>query len=153
DDEDPTRLWSTVVAALRRPVAGAPSVDALPRTDGPLDERCLPTLVNALASADAPCVLVLDDLHELTGDDTLDGLRWLLRHAPEQLRVVLATRADPALALGRARVSGALSELRAAELAFTLAEASDLYAGLELGVEHDAVAALWSRTEGWAAGL
>ena len=44
-----------------------------------------------------------------------------------------------------------MQEIRAADLAFTPAEASELLAPLELPATD--VEALWERSEGWAAGL
>ena len=76
-------------------------------------------LVGGLSELDGPVVLILDDLHEATGQAVVGQLRFLLRHAPAQLRLVVATRADPPLALHRLRVAGQLSEIREAELAFS----------------------------------
>ena len=57
------------------------------------------------------------------------------------------------MSLHRLRLEGRLSELRAADLAFTCEEAAALFelAGLELTV--DQLRALHERTEGWVAGL
>ncbi|MFL6295436.1 MAG: LuxR C-terminal-related transcriptional regulator, partial [Actinomycetes bacterium] len=102
-----------------------------------------------------PVVLVLDDLQDITDATVLHGLELLLRHAPSQLRLVLATRFDPPLPLQRLRVSGRLAQVRAADLAFTVPEAADLLAesqGQSMLSEED-VALLQARTEGWAAGL
>jgi LuxR family transcriptional regulator, maltose regulon positive regulatory protein len=67
---------------------------------------------------------------------------------------VLASRADPPLALARLRARGQMAELRDAELRFTAGEAAAM---LREAVGSDltdaAVAALATRTEGWAAGL
>ena len=68
--------------------------------------------------------------------------------------MVLVTRVDPALRLARLRAAGALVEVRAAELAFTAAEAHELLVGLghlELGAEE--IDVLVERTEGWPAAL
>ena len=68
---------------------------------------------------------------------------------------MLASRADPPLALARLRARGQLAELRAAELRFTADEAAALLRGEAAGaaLPDAAVAALAARTEGWAAGL
>jgi LuxR family maltose regulon positive regulatory protein len=65
------------------------------------------------------------------------------------LRVVIATRADPPLHLGRLRLQDQLAEIRAPDLALTLAETTDMLAalGVSMGSEH--VRRLWSHTEGW----
>ena len=52
-----------------------------------------------------------------------ESVEFLLEHRPPGLRLVLASRADPPLALARLRARGQLAELRAAELRFTAGEA------------------------------
>ena len=51
------------------------------------------------------------------------------------------------------RLSGRLTELRAADLAFTLPEATAMLEQLGLALRPELVARLLERTEGWAAGL
>ena len=97
--------------------------------------------------------LVVDDLHELGSDEARRQLELLVMRAPDELRVVLATRHDPRLGLHRLRLEGELTEIRAADLRFSLAETRELLAaaGVELG--ESALRTLYDRTEGWAAGL
>jgi LuxR family maltose regulon positive regulatory protein len=79
---------------------------------------------------------------------------FLLEHRPPGLRLVLASRSDPPLPLARLRARGQLTELRAADLRFTVDEAAALLrraAGAEL--PDGSVEALAERTEGWAVGL
>jgi LuxR family maltose regulon positive regulatory protein len=99
-------------------------------------------------------LLVLDDYHVITAPEVHEILTYLLDHAPEQLRVLVATRSDPPLPLARLRSRGQLTELRATDLRFTAHEASDFLnevMGLDLTMAD--VEALDDRTEGWAAGL
>ena len=70
------------------------------------------------------------------------------------MHLVIATREDPHLPLARLRARGQLTELRAADLRFTPAEAAEFLnqvMGLNLSAED--IAALETRTEGWIAGL
>ena len=60
--------------------------------------------------------------------ECLAQLGFLVLHAAGQLRLVLSARADPALPLHVLRVRGRLVEIRAADLAFTEAEAAELLA-------------------------
>ena len=85
-------------------------------------------LVNELAagaSADE-VLLILDDYHLIGGQALHESLGFLLEHRPPGLHLVLASRADPPLALPRLRADGQLAELRAAELRFTVDEAAAL---------------------------
>ena len=73
-------------------------------------------------------VLVLDDVQHLTNPAVLDSLSALIEQRPPLLRLMLLTRSDPALRLHRVRVSGALSEIRSGDLAFTKEETTELFA-------------------------
>jgi LuxR family maltose regulon positive regulatory protein len=70
------------------------------------------------------------------------------------MHLVIATREDPPLSLARLRAHGRLTELRAADLRFSLSESVEFLnqvMGLKLSAEN--IAALETRTEGWVAGL
>ena len=70
------------------------------------------------------------------------------------MHLVIATREDPPLPLARLRVRGQLTELRAADLRFTPAEAAEfLNRMMGLNLRDADIAALEARTEGWIAGL
>jgi LuxR family maltose regulon positive regulatory protein len=105
------------------------------------------------ALAGGPWVLVLDDVHELRSSEALAALRLIVDRAPPGLSVVLCTRADPPVALGRMRLAGRLGEIRNADLEFTPDETADLFAAHGIDMEDDEAHALWHRTQGWAAGL
>ena len=157
-DNDPARFWRHAVAALDRACPGiGQQVGALLGPPAPPSFDPLVTaLVNELADqrgADE-VLLVLDDYHVIGSPPVHDSLGFLIEHRPPVLRLVLASRSDPPLALARLRAGGQLAELRAAELRFTAGEAAAMLrdaAGAD--VPDAAVAALAERTEGWAAGL
>ena len=109
-------------------------------------------LAAALAAQDPPVTLVLDDLHLLTDRTVLDGLDYVLRNTGSGLRLLVAARMDP-LPLHRYRLAGELAEIRASELAFTIAEAGELMARHGSTLTADSLECLTRRTEGWAAGL
>jgi LuxR family transcriptional regulator, maltose regulon positive regulatory protein len=111
----------------------------------------LAALREALSQLEDPVPVVLDDFHVVGAGEVAADLEWLIQHAGTALRLVVATRSDPPIRLQRLRMSGRLKEIRAADLAFTCSEASQLLAPLELAAGD--VEALWKRAEGWAAGL
>jgi LuxR family maltose regulon positive regulatory protein len=155
-DNDPARFWTYLLAALCR--SGAVPVDSQLQTLMPqpqVDDALLPLLVHGLDQLASPVVLVLDDVHELTDARVLEGIEFLVRHAPPQLRLMLATRADPPLPLHQLLLNGTLTQLRAADLAFTVAEVAELLAEYDYRsrLSDDDLAVLQARTEGWAAGL
>ncbi len=111
------------------------------------------TLLNALAAADADIVLVLDDVHVIESPAIHEQLGYFLEHLPARTHVVMGSRADPAIPLGRLRARGSLVEIRANDLRFSAAEAGSYLAAMGLSLTADEVTALEGRTEGWIAAL
>ncbi len=127
---------------------------ALQSPQPPSIESILTTLLNEIATIPDNFVLVLDDYHVIDSKPVDEALTFLLEHLPPQMHLVIATREDPSLPLSRLRARGQLTELRAADLRFTPAEAAEFLnqvMGLNLSAED--IAALETRTEGWIAGL
>ncbi len=149
----PQRFWIAVADALRGTAGGAGlmrPLTAAPDLDGwAVVER----LLKDLAPLQDRLWLLIDDAHLLDQGEVLPQLELLLLHAPQKLRLVLATRHDLRLRLHRLRLEGELTEIRAADLRFSLAEARALFAAAGLDLPADALARLHERTEGWAAGL
>lgn len=155
DDNDASRLAADLLDALR--TAGViRRGSALHRLAPPRGARAdvfLAMLVNGLARLRGPFLIVLDDLHELSSPQAIGMLDFLVRHTPNQCHLLLASRADPPIPIQRLRISGALSELRGADLAFDRQETGELYRQMDLSLRETDVDTLWRRTEGWAAAL
>ncbi len=156
-DDDPATFWTYVVTALRGVSAdGAVGAGALCllRSPRPPTEAALVSILNDLQALPFEVLLVLDDFHVVESRDIHDGMAFLLEHLPAQIHLLLATRADPPLPLGRLRAGGELVEVRSADLRFTREEAAAYLAGpMGLALAPDDVATLVERTEGWAAAL
>jgi LuxR family maltose regulon positive regulatory protein len=148
----PRRFWIAVADALRGTAAGSALVRPLtpsPDLDGwTVVER----LLTDLAALEDRLWLMIDDAH-LLDPEVLPQLELLLLRAPAELRFVLATRHDLRLGLHRLRLAGDLTEIRAADLRFSLAEAEALFGAAGVEVPEETLAQLHGRTEGWAAGL
>ncbi len=152
-EPDPQRFWISVLDALRntragsklvRPLTGAPDLDGW---------TVIERLLEDLEPLEDSLWLVIDDVHELRSAEALAQLELLMMRAPAELRFVLATRHEVRLGLHRLRLEGELTEIRAADLQFSLDEARTLFAAAGVELPESALAALVSRTEGWAAGL
>ncbi len=154
-DNDPARLWTHVAAALQR--AGcdlaADAAASMPSNSGELVTGVLPTMINALAAMPEDLIILFDDFHVLHEPACRDDVEFLVENLPPQAHLMIITRADPGLRLGRLRASGRLAELRAADLSFDADEASTLLAAEKVNLSDDAAAVLMTRTEGWPAGL
>ncbi|MCP5419950.1 MAG: AAA family ATPase [Gammaproteobacteria bacterium] len=111
-------------------------------------------LINEIADADRPIVLILDDMDLLESEPVNDLLFRLLRYAPPNLHVVIAGRAEPWLAVSYFRMHGQLARINVDDLRFQYEDAELFFrdvAGLSLKSEE--VRQLWSATEGWVTGL
>lgn len=156
NDNDPVRFFTYLVAALQRiePDVGARALGALRSPGAQLVEVVLPLLLNDLAAADGDVLLVLDDYHLITNPQIHEAVAYLVERSPDGFCVVLATREDPPLPLGRMRARGELREVRAGDLRFSDEETEAFLTeslGLDLSAED--VAKLQARTEGWPAAL
>ena len=155
-DSDLSRFLTYVIAALQtvQPALGENLLAALQTPQPPPIETLLTSLLNEISALPSDLILVLDDYHLLDSKALNEALTFLVEHQPPQLQLVIASREDPPLPLARLRVRNQLTELRAADLRFTPAEAAEFLnqmMGLNLSAED--IAALDKRTEGWVAGL
>lgn len=166
-DNEPSRFWTYVIAALQvvwegvggqaRALLSMSSVSVSPSASAPQRapfDSIVATLINELALCGHQVVLVLDDYHLIQNPVIHRSLAYLIAHQPQGMQLYIASRAEPPLPIARLRVREQLVELRAADLRFTFDEVSaflnDIMA-LELSL--DDVAALQERTEGWIAAL
>jgi LuxR family maltose regulon positive regulatory protein len=154
-DRQATSFWTYVLQALDRAVtgSGAAALTLLQSGQAPV-ETVLAGVVNELSVHSDEVVLVLDDYHLADGVDVATGMTFLVDHLPPQLRVVIGTRADPALPLSRLRARGELLEVRASDLRFTGDEVASYLNDLHgFGLTPADIASLETRTEGWVAAL
>jgi len=147
-------FWSDVLGALA--VVDIVPADSALRHMTPaagFGARELTQIREALAELPEVLVLVLDDFQQVSNPAVLESFGQLLDHQPPQLRLVLATRSDPALRLHRLRVNGEVTDVRAHDLAFGSTEAAELFARNGLRLSEGQLTVLLDRTQGWAAGL
>ncbi len=155
-DGDPVRFISYLIAAIQTIEAGFGEnlLIALQSHQPPSTEVILTVLLNEISAIPKHFLFILDDYHTIDSKPVDQALAFLVERLPPQMHLAIATREDPPLPLARLRVRGQLTELRAADLRFTPAEAADFLnqvMGLNLSAED--IAALDKRTEGWIAGL
>jgi len=142
------RFWSELGTALS--VAGIPGE----RNRAPLEGEERPgQLADRICGLREPVLVVLDDLHVVEDTGVMEGLDVLVRHTRGRLRLLIATRIDPALPLHRWRLRGELTEVREEDLAFTIGETAQLLARHDLALPTAEIEGLHARTEGWPAGL
>ena len=155
-DNDPVHFFSYIISAFRtiesQVLVGADALIAAPETFSV--ESSLTVLINAITNYSKPLALILDDYHLIRADEAHRMVDFLLNHLPQNLHLVIATRADPPLPVALLRSRMQLNELRAADLRFTEEETTAFLKKLideELTPEN--ITSLTARTEGWIAGL
>ena len=158
DEQD--NAWSRFLAYLLTslqgldPTVGAGLLGTLESAQVPPLDSFLAALPQELAAIQRPFVLVVDDFHVLLDAQVHDLLTYVIDNQPPGMHLVLAGRSDPPWPLGRLRATGALTEVRASDLRFTLNEAGALLNDtLGLGIADLDLSTLEDRTEGWVAGL
>jgi LuxR family maltose regulon positive regulatory protein len=152
-DNRPQVFWSYIVAALRQAGIAGPETGTPAARRKAIGHEFLPRLASALASAPQPVLMIIEDFHLVTDPDIVSGLSYLLKQAAPSLRLIISSRTQLPLPLHRYRLSGELTEIRAADLAFNSAESALLMAQHDVTLSPEALADLVGRTEGWAAGL
>jgi LuxR family transcriptional regulator, maltose regulon positive regulatory protein len=153
-EQDPAEFCRLIREALHATVAGARLIR--PMADGPGTSgwaAVVEGLIADLSALEQPLWLVIDDVHHLLSPQVQEGLRQLMMYAPPQVRFLLIGRQDAPLRLHRLRLEGELTEVRGADLRFTLDEARALFDAVGANLPESSLADLMARTEGWAAGL
>jgi LuxR family maltose regulon positive regulatory protein len=151
-ERDAQRFWLHLIDALAD-AAGEEAIERVSPAPSFAGAAVVERLLSQLGGLEEPVELVIDDLHELDSEDADAWLEMLLLRLPAQLRVVLATREEPALRLHRLRLADGLTELRGPDLRFSLEEARALLRASGISLSDTGLASLHERTEGWPAGL
>jgi len=156
NDSDPTRFLVYLVAALQtlEPSVGESILEQIHAGQLTSPDTLLTVLLNDIDTTLPHFSLILDDYHTI--DSTIvDGmLNFLVDHLPPQMHLVIATREDPQLPLARLRVRDQLTELRTADLRFTVQESAQFLESMTgISFSPKDIQALEARTEGWVAGL
>jgi len=111
-------------------------------------------IANHLLETRQKCVLCIDDAHHLRKSEALNCLQLLLEAAPPNFHIVMATREDIGIPLGRARALGHVFELGADDLRFLAEEAATfLETEGHANLSDQQVRRLQERTEGWIVGI
>src|SRR5712691_10168917 len=128
-DNDPTRFLTYLVAALQTIAAtlGEGVLGVLQSPQPPPTLSILTALLNEITAIPDNFILVLDDYHVIEAKAIDQALTYLVDHLPPQMHLVIATREDPSLPLARLRAGGHLTEVRAVDLRFTIAEPAPFF--------------------------
>ncbi len=119
-----------------------------------LGEPMIEAFLAELARAREELVIVLEDVHILTGSALVEDLGTVVTSLPANVRAIVSTRRDLPWNLRQLRLDGRLVELRGADLAFDADQARQMLVAVSgRDLTGDQVVSLLDRTDGWAAGL
>ena len=154
-DNDPIRLWADLSAALER--IGCPvdsnAAESLGTDSVAVATLLIPRVIEALVRFGGPLSIVLEDCHAVRSAEGNDQLGLLIESLPPHVHVVIVSRSDPTLRLGRLRVEGKITELRTSDLSFSVEEAQLLLTTHGVALSEAALQELHRLTEGWPAAV
>ncbi|WP_236744243.1 MalT transcriptional regulator family protein [Marinobacter similis] len=124
-DNDPTRFGSYLANALNLATEGGcqHTLQTLKDTGFESLEALVTGVLAELVPGDEPLFVVLDDYHLITNQEIHDAIRFLLRHLPANLHLVLVSRTLPPIGVAQLRMQGLLVEITSRDLAFGADEA------------------------------
>ncbi|MBT9584060.1 winged helix-turn-helix domain-containing protein [bacterium] len=145
--ESLARRYPGICTASRNLLLGQSLLPEVPATLSTL-------LINELLEYEQPVAVVLDDLHLCFQPGVQQFLDFLLRHAPANFCLSVASRQQLDLPLPWLRARGLLRQVEESDLAFTLEESRQLVVEVwGLALSERRLELLWARTQGWVAAL
>lgn len=100
------------------------------------------------------CYLVLDDYHLISDDDIHEAMRFFLKHMPDNLTLVVTSRATPPLGTANLRVRDLMIEIGNELLAFDTEETTRFFnQRVADGIDDTTATNLRNYVEGWPSAL
>lgn len=143
-----------LIAALRNlnpDIGKSMDVDAIRNQD---IFTIMTVLINDISCMDGQGLLVLENFHFITLPEIRQFINSFIDFLPPQIHLVILTRDDGALSLGRLRIQNQIAEIRADDLRFSLDEIEQLMGlNFQRNFSPSDLREIESKTSGWAAAL
>lgn len=155
-DNDPSRFAGYLARTLKLAAdgIGSQTLSRLRQEGYPDLEAFLTDLLTELPAQGEPLYLVLDDYHLIDNPEIHQSLRFLIRHMPAHLTLVIITRTIPPLGVAQLRMKGQMTEITSRDLAFDADEAQQYLEGrLPFEVSREHIERAVRRVEGWISAL
>ncbi|RZP54195.1 HTH-type transcriptional regulator MalT, partial [Vibrio vulnificus] len=100
------------------------------------------------------CYVVLDDYHVINNEEVHEAMRFFLKHMPDNLTLVVTSRANPPLGTANLRVRDLMIEIGNEMLAFDTEETTRFFnQRVADGIDEDTANNLRNYVEGWPSAL
>ena len=153
-DDAASTLVSLLVDALTRvtdlDVGALPTGAMSPQQ---YTDHVAPALGRAIHRCETPFVLVLDDLHTLADEASLDVVVSIAQNVPNGSTVVLVSRSGPGPAFARVRVHPGIVEIATPELALDRHGVAAVLRSLGVPEDGPLLDRIANETAGWPAGV
>ena len=156
DDDEPGAFAYNLVSAVEvaAPNLSREAVELLQAASLIPAPNVVSSLLNAVSEIDGDLYLFLDDFHLIADVRCHDLIRLVLRYAPSNLHLVLASRIEPRFPLSQVRLDDQILEVDASLLRFNVQETTDFLGETLSGrLGQSGVEKLHSASEGWPAAL
>ncbi|WP_193076004.1 LuxR C-terminal-related transcriptional regulator [Pseudomonas sp. FME51] len=155
DDRALTTFSAGLKGVIELADQAGPMVDTYTRVGETELKQALTALLALLqVNSERPLYLFIDDVHHLSGTDSVRLLSMLIEHAPQGLHFILSFLGDPCLSVARHRMHGQVFDLTLKDLRFTHGEMSALLASHGISsLDGEPLAEFEARMDGWVGGL
>jgi len=151
-DNDPVVLLSHVAVAVDRLLPLTRELFAVLASPGPFEPGLVYRVCSELSMV-SEHLLVLDDVHLVSGSFSRDAIAALALHVARGSQIVLSGRGSEGLPIARLRAARGLLEIGAVDLALDEAETRAVLGHAGVHGSPDDASLLAVRTEGWAIGV
>jgi LuxR family maltose regulon positive regulatory protein len=155
-DNEPDRFFAYLSAAIRGATVPIDFSATSSPTPSPTFDlgTCASSFVQALSATAQPLTVILDDFHVICDRRIVDVLAFVIRHAPSQVRWMIAGRGLPDFSISELRLTHELCAIDRAALNFDCDSILQLSRMLDLrDLAADDAQRVLEFTEGWATGV
>lgn len=156
-DNDPGKFWRYAVHALAGVMPKGSLARVIPLAHalaGISVHTFLDALLNELLAFGQPIDWMIDDYQVIREERIHQAMEYFIEYLPPNVHVLIASRSELPLSVGRWTARGELSEIGASQLNFTLEETEQFSARSEaIPLQPRLLDRLHAYTEGWVTGL
>lgn len=152
-DNDPVQFWKYLMEAVSSCVSESGTAEIALSAELIAAHIPVDYLIGIIEQSREKFVLVLDDYHLVEDDTVLHSVEHFVKYLPQNVNLIILSRKEPERVFSVLRARGMAVSLGARDIAFDSQETSEFFAQKGFRLTEQEIAAVNTRTEGWAAGL